>query len=170
MRRTPSTMRISSLLMHSEVGAIFVLGGVVCHTQHSLPAWIPPAWYPRKWQDLPDPLTRWRARTRHLCHQPILQRNERQYLSLNFANAMKWQCQIVMEKFGSVQFSTLNLRTPNQTIRSIRQFSGTLNGTWCSGSKSVRFMFECSSNANVSWDPPAGARAPVWRGGSGTRW
>ena len=75
---------------------------------------------------------------------------------------------LVMEKFSSVRFSTLNLRTPNQTIRSVQQFSGTLNGTWHSGSKSVRFTFERSSNANVSWDPPAGARAPVWCGGG--RW
>ena len=74
---------------------------------------------------------------------------------------------VVMEKFSSVLFSTLNLQTPNQTIRSVRQFSGTLNGTWRSGSKSVRFTFELRSNANVSWDPPAGACAPVWCGGSG---
>ena len=74
---------------------------------------------------------------------------------------------VVMEKFSSVRFSTLNLRTPNQTIRSVQQFSGTLNGTWRSGSKRVRFTFELHSNANVSWDPPAGACAPVWCGGSG---
>ena len=46
-----------------------------------------------------------------------------------------------MEKFGSVRFSTLNLRMPNQTIRSVQQFSGTLNGTWRSGSKSIQFAF-----------------------------
>ena len=55
---------------------------------------------------------------------------------------------VVMEKFGSVRFNTLNLRTPNQTIRSVRQFSRTLNGMWHSGSKSVRFTFELRSNAN----------------------
>ena len=71
---------------------------------------------------------------------------------------------LVMEKFGSVRFSTLNLQMLNQTIRSVQQFSRTLNGMWRSGSKSVQFTFECNSNANMSWDPPAGARAPVWRG------
>ena len=76
---------------------------------------------------------------------------------------------LVMEKFSSVRFSTLNLRTPNQTIRSIRQFSRTLNGTWRSGSKSVQFTFERSLNANVSelgsTGGPPGVRAPVWHGG-----
>ena len=71
-----------------------------------------------------------------------------------------------MEKFGSVQFSTLNLQMLNRTIHSVWQFSGTLNGMWCSGSKSIQFTFECSLNTNVSWDPLAGVRAPVWHSGS----
>ena len=90
-------------------------------------------------------------------------------------NALKKAFTLVMEKFGSVRFSTLNLRTPNQTIHSVRQFSRTLNGTWRSGSKSVQFTFERSSNANVSWDPPAGRRERVHQcgaaaGGGGTCW
>ena len=75
--------------------------------------------------------------------------------------------------FSSVQY--LNLRMPNRTIRSVWQFSGTLNGTWRSGSKSVQFTFERSSNANVSWDPPAGRRECMHQcgtaaGSGGTRW
>ena len=30
-------------------------------------------------------------------------------------------------------------------------------------------MFKRSSNTNVSWDPPVGACAPVWRSGSGKK-
>ena len=40
---------------------------------------------------------------------------------------------------------------------------------WRSGSKSIRFTFERSSNADVGWDPLAGARAPVWRSSGGKK-